>query len=87
MAKSKKWDFVEVHWEDITGTAEWTGLDNLPQLTVVVHRGWLVYEDDKIIVLAASFAVPDSGDIDKIDMVGDACTIPKSLITKHRRIK
>lgn len=82
MAKFK-WPFVEIHWEDITGCAEWCGLDDLPKLTTVVHRGWVVYEDDKVVVLSASYQMPEIGDVTHI---GDACTIPLTNVIKRRKL-
>ena len=71
------WVFVEVHWMDITGTAEWTSTLHLPKLTRVIHRGWLVSEDEETITICGSYIDDeDEGEW----TVGDVTTIPKSVI-------
>lgn len=71
-----EWQFVEIRWMDITGTAEWTSLLSLPKLTPVVHRGWLVAEDDDTVTICASYCDTDSEDF----IIGDVTTIPKAVI-------
>lgn len=76
------WQFVEIHWEDIVGSCEWCGLDDLPKLAYVVHRGWIVYEDDKVVVLSSSYIHPEDGGY--VETVGDSCTIPINNIVSRR---
>lgn len=73
----KEWEFVEIRWLDITGTAEWTSMRDLPELTPIVHRGWLIAEDDDTVTICASFLEDDN---EEEWTVGDVTTIPKGVI-------
>jgi len=73
------WPFVEIVWHDITGTSEWTSIAKLPVLTPIVHRGWLIAEDEKTVTICACYCDPDDDDDDDVT-VGDVTTIPKSVI-------
>ena len=78
-----EWEFVEVVWHDITGTSEWTSTLSLPKLTPIVHRGWLIAEDDSTITICASYC--DDGS-DEEWTVGDVTTIPKAVIQGKIRV-
>ena len=71
-----EWEFVEIKWMDITGTAEWVSCHDLPALTSVIHRGWLIAEDEDTITICASYIESDSEDW----TVGDVTVIPKAVI-------
>ena len=79
-----EWPFVEIRWMDITGTSEWTSRYDLPTLTRVVHRGWLIAEDEDTVTICASYIEEDAEDW----TVGDVTIIPKSVIKgKIRKLK
>lgn len=76
----KRVKFVEVHWDDATSTAVWRGPDELPSIQACITRGWLLEEDDKQVVIAATIQVegPD---------VGEIIAIPKRWLKRIRRLK
>ncbi len=76
----KRVKFVEVHWDDATSTAVWRGPDELPHVQPCITRGWLLEENKKELIIAATIQVegPDFGEI---------IAIPCGMVKRIRRLK
>ena len=61
--------FVEVKWRDSKGISGWKEDSEIKSLepSNIVSYGWLLYKDEKKIILAASKA--DDGDYASIDII------------------
>ncbi len=75
-----KCKFVEVQWNDAYSVATWRDLDNLPAVALCVTRGWLVDEDKRQVVLAATF-------IEEGREVGEIIAIPRGMVKRMRKLK
>jgi hypothetical protein len=84
MARKRKdeWKFVEVVWHDATADSAWCDEGDLPDLTVIVSRGWLCRETERAVTLAASIG----GSKTKAE-VGEVITIPRGCIATVRELK
>lgn len=70
--------FVEVIWEDALSTSEWVERNALPKLPLNVTRGWLIHEDDKQIILAATLQLKEG------DSLGEVVNILQGMIVAKR---
>jgi hypothetical protein len=72
-----------VEWIDVTNISEWTNLADIPEFAkdggyICRNAGYLVYEDDDCIVLAARVAL-----LAEPEQVGLFERIPKSVIRRR----
>lgn len=75
---------VEVSWLDSAASeAKWIGKKNLPVPVVIVTQGFLVFESDKHVCVAASYY--EDGDSDFT--FGEAISIPKCSVIAPRRYR
>jgi hypothetical protein len=79
------WPYVECRWIDATSESAWRRSHELPAVTPVVSRGWLVRQTKTCITLAASIASIDEKLDDKEKLAdkldcGEIITIPKGCI-------
>ena len=70
--------FVEVIWDDAQSTADWVDRDNLPKVPRHVTRGWLIKDDDKEIILAATLQMTGG------DALGEVVNILKGMVVERR---
>jgi len=73
--------YVEVFWEDALSTAEWVERDKLPKVPRHVTRGWLIKEDDKELVIAATLQVSGG------DSLGEVVNILRGMVVGVRVMK
>ena len=78
---SRKLKFVEIHWDDAASSSEWRKRDELPTVMGCVTRGWLLYEDDNQVTLAATLQKVNDGE------VGELISIPQGMVKKMKRLK
>lgn len=86
-ARKRKWPwrFVEVVWEDTHSDSKWRSAGE-DMGTVLVHsRGWLIFDDKKMVRVAGSVInmVGEDGDY----TVGDVTAIPRRCIDCIRDLK
>lgn len=77
------WPFVEVHWHDATSESTWKSQQDLPEVSGIVTRGWLVRHTKKSITIASSLGVVDDrGDEEEPDKIdcGEIVTIPRGCV-------
>lgn len=58
--------FVEVIWDDALSTPDWIERDNLPKVPRHITRGWLIKEDEKELVLAATLQMTGGDSIGEV---------------------
>jgi hypothetical protein len=78
------WPFVEVHWSDATSESNWRAQNDLPQVTGIITRGWLVRTTKVCVTIAASLASmrADPGmEVAALDC-GEIITIPRGCIVE-----
>jgi len=77
--------FVEVKWLDSTSHCSdgWSEIKDIPEVSKITTRGWLVKESEDSVSLAGSHY-----DDDGTSMVGEYITIPRcSFLGKPRTLK
>lgn len=80
----KNWDLVRIEWFDaIDGEPGWQDIDKIKALELprVIDVGWKIHEDDKKVILMASFLDDIEGDVG-----GRYIAIPKSWINKVTKL-
>lgn len=70
--------FVEVIWDDAQSTADWVERNNLPKVPRHVTRGWLIHEDEKQLILAATLQLKEG------DSLGEVVNILKGMVVSRR---
>ncbi len=76
------WPYVEVQWHDATSESQWKSSDNLPNVSAIITRGWLVRQTKRCITVAGSVGAIDEkpdGEIASLD-VGEIITIPRGCV-------
>ncbi len=71
-------EYVEVFWDDALSTAEWVDRGALPKTPRNVTRGWLIKEDEKELVLAATLQVSGG------DSLGEVVNILQGMVVGMR---
>jgi len=79
------WSFVEIQWRDATSESNWKSQDDLPNLSMVLTRGWLVRSTKVCVTIAASIASIDHSEGDQknhktIIDCGEIITIPRGCV-------
>ncbi len=76
----KKVKYVEVEWDDASSSPLWHSPDELPHVQTCLTRGWLLVDNKREVVLAASIQLqgPD---------VGEIIAIPRGMVKRLRRLK
>jgi hypothetical protein len=82
------WPYCEVMWHDATAEHNWKSTDDLPNISMIVTRGWLVRTTKLCITIAASIAEIDPKDAatGRID-VGEIITIPRGCAKEIIELK
>jgi hypothetical protein len=94
MSKKKGFDgeheMERIEWEDHTSLGGWRTQEELKKPVVLgcVSVGWVVREDEKVVVLAGTYDTKeaDGGGIDNND-VNHCHVLLKSIITKRERLR
>ena len=76
----KKVKFVQVEWDDAASCATWRGLDDLPHTQPCITRGWLLEENKKELIIAAT--VQEGG-----PDFGELIALPRGMVKRIRRLK
>jgi hypothetical protein len=78
------WPFVEIHWSDATSESNWRAQTDLPQVTGIITRGWLVRTTKVCVTIAASLASMSAKpgmEVSSLDC-GEIITIPRGCIVE-----
>jgi len=70
--------YVEVFWDDALSTAEWVERSSLPKVPRHVTRGWLIKEDEKELVIAATLQLTGG------DSLGEVVNILQGMVVGVR---
>ncbi len=77
--KKIKIKFVEVEWDDASASALWHSPDDLPHVARCLTRGWLMEENKREVILAASVQLQGCD-------VGEIIAIPRGMVKRIRRL-
>lgn len=75
----------EIYWDDAVSLTGWRlGTDPAITLARCMSIGWVIKEDDKMIVLAGTKGVDDEEQGEAEDQFNEVGVIPKGMITSRR---
>lgn len=77
---AKQYPVNEVHWNDAITSYGWTGDDGTDD-PLIKSIGWLVHEDDKVVVLSTSISSHDSV-VDKIQILKSSIVARWEVVLK-----